>query len=112
MDGLYRGTYVCSQGVTGLTLSVTMKTTTKLRAMFTFYADPHNPGVPTGVFDMRGTYNPQTRKVKLGATESDWVAHPLGYAVVGLNGVLSFDHNTLKGSVTQLDCKAFALKRL
>ena len=53
--GPWVGTYVCSQGLTGLTLSITEATPTRASALFHFYADPRNPRVPTGCFTMDGT---------------------------------------------------------
>ena len=43
--GPWVGTYVCSQGLTGLTLSITEATPTRASALFHFYADPRNPRV-------------------------------------------------------------------
>lgn len=58
--GPWVGTYVCSQGLTGLTLSIAeaTPTPTQARALFHFYADPSNPRVPTGCFTMTGQYDP------------------------------------------------------
>src|SRR5258708_24987024 len=52
--GLWRGTYVCAQGVTGLFLTVSRSGQREVTAVFKFFAVPGNPGLPTGQFPTYG----------------------------------------------------------
>ena len=47
LTGTWDGTYICSQGETGLKLTVNATSDGKLTATFNFFAVPTNPGVPT-----------------------------------------------------------------
>jgi hypothetical protein len=63
--GPWTGTYTCLQGLTAVSLTVTETHAGRAEALFHFYADPSNPGVPTGCFTQSGTYNPRTRQLAL-----------------------------------------------
>jgi hypothetical protein len=86
--GKWKGTYVCSQGLTGLiltikpgkTVDITMHT---LTATFAFHAVPANPGVPTGSYSMRGYYFPGGIDLE----PSQWISQPPGYVMVAINAV-------------------------
>ena len=52
----YSGTYVATQGLTALDLSVFgTDDDGDIQALFSFHEDPANPGVPTGSYLMEGT---------------------------------------------------------
>ena len=111
MSGDWEGTYVCSQGLTGLDLRVTASQSGKLTAFFDFYPVTKNPTVPSGSFVMTGSYN--AKRVSL--SPGKWLAEPAGYETVGLSGVTpGFNGvNTFRGSVLDaLGCTTFLLHRL
>lgn len=108
--GPWVGTYVCAQGLTGLTLSITEATPTQARALFHFYADPRNPRVPTGCFTMSGTYEPSTGRLQLKG--GDWLLRPAGYHVVSFDGHVDAAGRRFTGKVGGASaCKQFDLAR-
>ena len=108
--GPWVGTYVCSQGLTGLTLSITEAAPTRARALFHFYADPRNPRVPTGCFTMDGTYDPASGRLQLKG--KDWLLRPGGYGVVHFDGQVDAAGASFTGKVSgRPSCKQFELAR-
>jgi hypothetical protein len=86
--GKWKGTYVCSQGATGLTLTIkagkTVATTMHtLSATFDFYAVPANPRVPSGSYSMTGYYFPGG--IDLQPTR--WISQPAGYEMEAITAV-------------------------
>jgi hypothetical protein len=108
--GTWTGTYVCLQGRTGLTLTVEEPDGARVRATFHFYADPGNPGVPTGCFSQTGRFDPATRRLTLAGGR--WIVRPRDYETVGLAGTVDRAGTVLAGRVTQADgCTTFRLER-
>lgn len=108
--GPWVGTYVCSQGLTGLTLSIAQATPTQARALFHFYADPRNPKVPTGCFTMTGQYDPASGRLQLKG--GDWLLKPGGYRVVHFDGHVDPQGRRFNGKVSGgSSCKQFDLAR-
>lgn len=83
LTGVWTGTYVCAQGVTGLELTVTAQGS-RLAAVFRFGETPDNPGVPDGAFEMSGHHNRNTDAVALDA--GAWLEKPDDYEIVHLRG--------------------------
>lgn len=114
--GSWTGSYVCTQGLTGLDLTVEASPGGQLVALFRFYGLPGNPTVPSGAFRMSGRVAPDGRVVLL-ASEADWIEHPRRYIVVGLAGAVSADGTRFTGVVTNGDgspsrgCTTFSLMR-
>lgn len=108
--GPWVGTYVCSQGLTGLTLTITEATPTRASALFHFYADPRNPRVPTGCFTMAGAYDPASGHLQLKGKE--WLLKPGGYRVVHFDGHVDAEGRSFAGKVSGgSSCKQFDLGR-
>ena len=114
--GTWKGTYTCSQGLTGMTLIITQGQASDggVDAVFDFYAVPSNPSVPSGSGTMHGTYTG-------GNLTLTWQAFigtpPGGYEGTNLKGSLSGSGaaQTLGGTVTPLSgghaCTTFSLTR-
>jgi hypothetical protein len=107
--GIWRGTYVCAQGVTGLFLTVKQSETGDVAAVFRFFAVRENPGVPTGQFDMTGRPAPQGNHLRLAPGE--WIAHPPRYLMVGLDGDYDEASGEYSGYVRGPGCTRFVLRR-
>jgi pimeloyl-ACP methyl ester carboxylesterase len=105
--GLWKGTYTCSQGLTGLTLDIEPADDGKLSAVWQFYADPANPGVPSGSYTMTGAY---TQGV-LNLAPDTWVSEPANYSMVGLSAKLLGGGEVLSGPVTN-GCGTATLTRV
>lgn len=108
--GTWTGSYVCLQGRTGMTLTVEEPEAGRVRATFHFYADPSNPGVPTGCFSQTGRFDPATRNLRLAGGR--WIVRPRDYEMVGLSGALDRAGAVLSGRITQAEgCTTFRLER-
>jgi hypothetical protein len=110
MSGDWEGSYVCSQGRTGLDLRVEANASGKLAAYFDFYPVTAYPKVPSGSFLMTGSYN--AKGVTL--TPVKWLVAPADYGMVGLSGdTPGFQGvNTFRGSISNSACGTFLLHRL
>ena len=108
LAGTWTGTYVCSQGETGLRLAIQQASGGALTATFNFYAVPANPGVPSGSFTMTGTYS----KTGMRLTHGHWIRQPAGYEMVDLSAPPPGNGgDRLSGTVTTSGCTTFALTR-
>jgi len=104
------GTYTCIQGPTALHLTIKPLSDGRLSAVFNFYSLPSNPRVPSGSFQMNGTFNPSTQRVIL--SPGDWLSRPLGFTTVGLDGTLDCKADHFSGKVTGgTFCTVFDLSR-
>jgi hypothetical protein len=108
--GHWTGHYTCRQGITALKLDVT-ELNGELMAHFSFGAHVNNPGVPSGEFRMRGSYEPIHRRLEFNADESDWIAQPLNYVTVDLKGAVNELMDTFAGDVATEGCTTFLLRR-
>ena len=111
--GTWTGTYVCSQGGTGLTLTLDASTDGKLSGTFEFYATKANPGVPDGSFTVEGAWQ-QSGKLSLHGVR--WIKQPDGYGMVSLEGQAYAGEPGepigLAGKVTGLDgCTSWGVER-
>jgi len=103
--GDWEGSYTCSQGLTGLDLTIQSSgTKNALKATFTFYPLPSNRRSPVGVYEMAGTYN-SASLIVLNPTR--WIHQPPGYEPVGLVGALS--RNKFSGKV--VGCSTFSVQK-
>jgi len=98
MRGTWRGTYVCAQGLTALSLDVTAQPNGDLTATFNFGAVPSNPGVPTGSYSMTGHVYPGSVVLK----QNQWINQPAGYVMVDIVGTPpSAGADVFTGSIPQ-----------
>jgi len=108
-SGSWHGTYVCAQGVTGLTLAITPSGPDSVTAVFSFYAVPGNPAVPSGEFTMSGRLGSRTGRLAL--TPQEWKVRPPLYLSVGLDGVHDQRSGEYRGRVYGPGCAGFRLRR-
>jgi hypothetical protein len=107
--GTWRGTYVCYQGATGLFLNVKRSGDNEVAAIFSFFAVPENPGVPSGEFEMTGRPGPQGDHLQL--FPSAWITRPPGYVMVELDGDYDESSGAYSGRVLAPGCTRFILRR-
>jgi hypothetical protein len=108
LTGTWTGSYVCSQGETGLSLVIQAAPGGTLSAVFNFYAVPDNPGVPSGSFSLTGTYS----AAGVNLTPDQWISQPPGWEMVGLSaGLPTQDGTVLSGNVTTPGCGTFTVSR-
>ncbi len=139
IEGVWEGRYVCAQGPTGITLTLkavpywpgfqvylhrllmgwlrnpetevqeVRGEHLEIEANFRFHALPDNPSVPTGAFELTGTFNRALGVLDL--YPSQWLERPEGYDLVGVKGVLDEDGQRLKGASDGAGCGAIMLRR-
>jgi hypothetical protein len=107
--GTWNGVYACSQGVTGLTLTITPDGDDKVTATFSFYAVKENPSVPSGEFTMFGRL--QSRAGHLALMPMLWTTRPPFYVTVGLDGDYDPVSGEYHGQVHGPGCGLFHLRR-
>ena len=109
VTGQWEGTYTCAQGLTGLTLTLGNRVVGYMPAVFSFYAVPSNPGVPSGSFRMDGRLDGH----RLVLTAGEWITQPVGYRTVDLDGIVTPDGQTYVGDVIGgLACTTFSLSKM
>ncbi|MGH9210702.1 MAG: hypothetical protein ACRD2C_08465 [Acidimicrobiales bacterium] len=113
--GAFSGTYACTQGVTGIDLTLEDLGDRVVGATYDFYAVAENPGVPSGSYRMEGTY--LDGEMVLSGTE--WIEQPADYLMVDLRifSELGIDPNRLYGTVrladgTESGCSIFGIDRV
>ena len=106
--GTWQGEYICNQGPTGLTLTVTPSKAGAVQAVFRFYQVKGNSGVPDGCFAMSGTISGNKLHLEAGS----WLYRPQGYVTVGLAGTVNPAGTSLTGSIFGPNCTTFSLQRV
>lgn len=106
--GTWTGHYTCAQGNTAMALTITAQKDQRVTALFHFEAAADNPEVPTGCYEMAGTYDAASGQLRLSPWR--WLLRPPFYVMVGLDGRLAAD-GTLAGEVQGPGCTSFAVTR-
>ncbi|MFE3545546.1 hypothetical protein ACFXK0_21495 [Nocardia sp. NPDC059177] len=102
-QGTWIGTYECSQGTTGLTLTVQ----SSVQAEFAFYPTPDNPTVRSGSFRMQW----RVESGRLVFRQTTWIDRPGSYVMVDLVADRTESTTTLSGKVIGDGCTTFQLTR-
>jgi hypothetical protein len=110
ISGTYQGRYVCSQGVTGLTLTLEGTAEGNVVARFDFYAVPENPSVPSGSYLLSGIFFSDS---SLHLDPVRWIRQPPLYEMVPLRGKVVIEDGQLvyKGTIPYSGCGAFRVVR-
>jgi hypothetical protein len=101
--GKWTGTYTCSQGETGLTLTI-QGPDTELRATFAFY--PVSGSGEKGSYKMGGALNGGTMRL----IGTEWIQQPEGFGMVNLSSS-NVTATTITGKVEADGCTDFSVKR-
>lgn len=109
LGGTWHGSYVCTQGTTGLSLRVEGADPAALTATFGFYPLPENPSVPRGSFTMAGS----VRGGQIYLDGHEWVSRPTGYQMVNLTGTpRAGTPDRIEGDVRDVaGCTGFSIQR-
>jgi eukaryotic-like serine/threonine-protein kinase len=108
LTGTWTGSYICSQGLTGLRLVVRAARDGTLTGTFSFYALPANPRVPSGEGTITGTYSATRTDIRPGR----WIRQSPGYVLVGLIAGPPADNGTLlRGRVSNPGCSTFSVTK-
>jgi hypothetical protein len=110
VTGEWTGKYICTQGITALDLHVANAGGNAIKATFSFGPLPENPEVPKGAYEMKGSYDPATRRMTLKGVK--WLKEPAGYIMVGLDGHMTDSGQKISGHVPDLfGCTDFEVFR-
>ncbi|MFB6372907.1 MAG: hypothetical protein ABEN55_07280 [Bradymonadaceae bacterium] len=106
---VWKGKYTCTQGVTGITLTVE-GSSDNLAAIYKFYSVPENPDVPTGKYRVVGEMD-CNRHFEFRPDE--WIDRPgPRWEMVGLEGTFNPDRDTISGNVLGGgNCERFTIER-
>lgn len=106
LSGEWKGAYSCYQGLTALTLSIHPHGE---RWGGTFFFGPvkGNKGVPQGAYSVTVTQDGDHFHFE----PSGWIQEPPNYAMVGLDGTMSSNLDTLSGAVLFEGCQSFQVSR-
>jgi hypothetical protein len=104
--GSYDGRYQCGTEWRQMSLQVHDMGGGRISAVFTFPVDPRMGG-GEGAFSMRGTYDERTARFKLAPQQ--WMRHPRGYDMLGLDGTLDPSSRGMRGRVNYFGCQGFEL---
>lgn len=108
LTGTWEGEYVCSQGVTGMTLTI-VDTGGDLDAVVEWFEVESNPGIDPGAYAMEGSIN--GTELRLEATE--WIDQPEGYMMVPIAASLDTSGSApkLEGAVDSPSCTDLVVTR-
>lgn len=95
VDGIWKGTYVCLQGVTNLTLSLQTGQYGDVFGVFSFSANASNRAVPSGQFRVSGRLQGNRLFLKAG----DWISQPSGYTPVDVDGIIDLAEKSYTGTL-------------
>lgn len=108
---VWRGTYICTQGLTAVTLRLEIRPNGEALAIYEFGPLAQNPSVPEGSFEMTGTVTPQGPNSFSGDLQPGaWLKHPANYVAVGLT--LEATGNEMAGSIASPNCRDFRVRRV
>jgi eukaryotic-like serine/threonine-protein kinase len=108
LTGTWTGSYICSQGLTGLRLVLRAARDGTLTGTFNFYALPTNPGVPSGDYTVTGTYSATRTDINPG----HWIKQPSGYVLVDLIAGPPTNNGTLlRGRISNAGCSTFSITK-
>jgi clan AA aspartic protease (TIGR02281 family) len=108
---LFRGSYICAQGLTALVLRIFIPSTaSETRAQFSFGPSQLKPSVPNGSFSMVGHVDLSRGTMTLRPIE--WIQRPEPYVMVGLEGASSDGGKTFYGRVLGEGCDSFSMIRI
>jgi hypothetical protein len=118
LTGTWEGTYTCGQGLTSLRLVIDAQSPTEISAVFIFSPHPSNPNIPSGSFEMTGTYRTFDSPDVPGVLELEgvnWLNQPSGWSMVNLTGNVSAADDEIRGNVVPLQggtgCTTFEVTR-
>lgn len=95
--GTWKGTYVCQQGLTGVTLTFAHSGDPSGTARFTFYRTAGGPFVPDGTFIHRIEYDAPQRKLELKGMR--WINQPETFKMIDITATVSADWQRMTGKI-------------
>ena len=110
LNGAWKGTYTCSQGLTNLVLSLFTKDGTNVEAIFTFLLGDGADLSVLGSAKYKGTYASKSGRIELKGVE--WDQKPSGYVLYDLLGSVNQSGRGMSGTVLGPGCTTFQLEKI
>ena len=108
--GLWRGSYVCAQGETGVELTFTEAGHPGyVRGTFKFFNLPGQRNVRPGEYSVTGLYDESDRSLHIEPVA--WIVKPPGYMMVGFSAELDASAHTLTGRIDDKNCSTISVER-
>jgi hypothetical protein len=98
------GHYVCTQGLTGLVLTIEARGES-VTAIFDFGPLDSNPSVPRGSYRMTGTMRDDGTELFVDLAPDEWIDQPTNYGMVGLYA-RTIERSRLRGRIRYAGCGA------
>ena len=111
LAGRWQGTYYCTQGLTGVTLTI-RGDDARAEALFHFYPVAENPTVPVGCYTMFGHVDSASGAINLESDDSHWILRPANYITVNFRGRFAGGRHRIVGRVEGPGCSTFTLRRV
>ena len=108
---VWQGTYICSQGLTAVTLTLDIKQDGEVSAIYEFGPVPSNPSVPEGSFEMTGKAEPNGPGAFIAQlTPGAWIKHPTSYTSVAMT--IEAAGREMEGVIGSANCRDFRARRI
>jgi len=110
LHSVWEGTYVCSQGLSSVTMTLDAQRSGLLRARYDFGPVPSNTSVPTGAYSMTGGIHATEGGFTAELEPEEWIEHPGGYVMVSLS--LVAEGREMTGTIHHTSCSDFVTRRI
>lgn len=110
INGSWKGTYTCLQGLTNAIFSVFTKDGTNVEGIFTFHVGDGENMTILGSGKYKGTYDNQTGKIEMKGT--NWDQQPATYYLWDLSGTVTLSTQKMSGKVIGYACTTFQFEKI
>lgn len=101
---VWRGKYVCTQGLTDLAFRVTEVNGPRIAAVFGFF---HEDSGASGSYRMSGFFDARSGRVSF--EPGEWIERPPNYVTVSMKGRITPDGSLFAGRIPHAGCSWFRL---
>jgi hypothetical protein len=108
---VWQGTYVCSQGLTAVTVTLDIALDGEASGVYEFGPVASNPTVPEGSFEMTGKVEPNgPGSFSAQLTPGAWINRPSNYVAVAMT-IEAVDRD-MTGTIESPNCRDFKVRRV
>jgi hypothetical protein len=108
---VWTGTYICTQGLTAVTLTLELSASGELEGLYEFGPVPSNPTVPEGSFELTGHLMANGRQSFTGELEpGEWIRRPPTYTAIAMT--IEANGRDMVGVIKSPNCRDFKLTRI
>ncbi|HET9138447.1 hypothetical protein [Actinophytocola sp.] len=108
--GVWEGEYTCTQGLTGMKVTLGAPSAGIMPVTVEFFPLPSNPSVPKGSYTMAASLGSGGQ---LMFKQQQWINQPPGYTMIDMvvTSPVRADVKQLSGDILKQSCKGFSLRR-